>query len=174
MRGYGRSAHPPDVPTGLDHKTNCAIHSLTSIDTDDPTFETTQYCFRHRPLGRGLGHDACALFRRERRLWKRLATGNIRRARLCWPHRPGSRRHQALPADVVAMAKGRERRLSHYQARRRGHALDALRLDVADATDRLDRRLRDGMLHDRPNIGLLGSGLSIGGPISATTAYHVH
>jgi cytochrome b561 len=25
-----------------------------------------------------------------------------------------------------------------------------------------------------PNIGLLGSGLSIGGPISATTAYHVH
>src|SRR5258708_25523571 len=101
MRGYGRSAHPPDVPTGLDHKTNCAIHSLTSIDTDDPTFETTQYCFRHRPLGRGLGDDPCTVFRLERCLWKRPATGDIGPARLSRPDRPGPCRHQALPPVVV-------------------------------------------------------------------------
>jgi hypothetical protein len=62
----------------------------------------------------------------------------------CW-----IRGHQALPADVAAVAQGGERRLSHSQARRRGHALDALRLDGADAADRLDRRLKDGMLHGR-------------------------
>src|SRR5258708_40270247 len=147
MRGYGRSAHPPDVPTGLDHKTNCAIHSLTSIDTDDPTFETTQYCFRHRPLGRSLGHDPCAVFRLERRLWKRLATGNIRRARLCWPHRPGSRRHQALPADVVAMAKGRERRLPHYQTRSPSPAISGVRLVFADPAVPAAPCSADWMLH---------------------------
>jgi hypothetical protein len=43
------------VPAGLDHKTGCS--PPTSIDTDDPTFETIQHHLDHRPLGRGLGDD---------------------------------------------------------------------------------------------------------------------
>ena len=144
MRGHGRSVHPSDVPAGLDHQTGCS--PPTSIDTDDPTFETAEYRFGHRPLGCGLGHDPCFVFRLECRLWKRP---DIRRARLCWAHSPWSRRDQAIPADLAAMADGGDRGLPNSQAGRRGHALGTLCPDVADATDRLDRRLVDGMLHGR-------------------------
>ena len=40
VRGCGRPARPSDVPAGPDHKTGCTTHPPTSIDTDDPTFET--------------------------------------------------------------------------------------------------------------------------------------
>src|SRR5882757_4469405 len=142
-----RPAYPPDVPV-LTTK-SASQFTPTSIATDDPTIETTQHRLGHRPLGCGLGNDPCAVFRPERRLWKRPAPGDICRTRLRRPHGAWSRGHQALPANVVAMAQGGERRLSHSQAGRRGHALDALRLDGADAVDRLDRRLKDGMLHGR-------------------------
>jgi hypothetical protein len=79
----------------------------------------------------------------------RPAPGNVCRARLCWPYGPGSRRHQAVPADVAAMAEGGERGLSYSHPGCGGDALDALCAHVADATDRLDRRLVDGMLHGR-------------------------
>jgi hypothetical protein len=40
MRGYGRSV-------GLNRKNGCTTHSPTSIDTDDPTFETAEHRFSH-------------------------------------------------------------------------------------------------------------------------------
>jgi superoxide oxidase len=149
----------------------------TLIGTDDPAFEAATHRLGCHPLGCGLGHDPCLVFRFERRLRKRprqetfaahayagltvLGLVVIRlflRTLLPWPKEEGvGSRIPKLVAEAMHWTLYALMVLTPLTG-----WIVASEMGCCMAVPGL------------PNIDRLGSGLSIGAPISATMAYHVH